>query len=690
MACTGVAAVMALLALPVSAAGPLANEKRLYQEEDPVSEATQENTAVESEESLPDDPGFERKQLLMQRAWFLQAENAIREGDTEAFESLRERLEDYPLLPYLELRELQRRLFSAQPEEVAALLDRHREIPHSESVRRQWLTHLGRNGEWAVLREYASTPVHGHQLQCLVLRAQLLDQEGALRDKERAVQAMNQALPGIWLTGYSLPDSCDPLLSAWRDQGGLTDDLVWQRMRLALENHNEGLARYLQRYLPEEDREKAVQWLSVHRQPQRLKHHDRYQDDTELTRDILFHGLKRLIRNNPETAEPIWRQYDKSHGFSLEQRESLDRLLGLRLAVRYHKNALPWLKRASLTDPDPTLHEWQARVHLRDSDWKALLEVIQSMPQSLAQQGTWQYWQARGREALGDHEQAESLYQAVSQQRSFYGFLAADQLGRPYALNHQPFVADGRQIRELSQRPGIRRARELYELERLHHARSEWFSSLSRGDESELLAAAQLASHWGWHERSVMGTIAAQAWDRLELRFPLAYPGPFTESAREHKVDINWVYAMARQESAFMPDARSSRGALGLLQLLPGTAGATARQYSLPFEGHQSLLRPEINIRLGTAHLGQLLESFQGNRVLATAAYNAGEHRVRSWLEDGGDALATDIWLETMPYYETRQYVQNIMAYTIIYSDRRGQRVAGIFNQQELACACIE
>ena len=153
---------------------------------------------------------------------------------------------------------------------------------------------------------------------------------------------------------------------------------------------------------------------------------------------------------------------------------------------------------------------------------------------------------------------------------------------------------------------------------------------------------------------------------------------------------MNWVYALARQESAFMSDARSHKGALGLLQLLPGTASETARRNGIAFHGNGDLLEPETNIRLGTAHLSELLDSFGGNRVLATAAYNAGEHRVRSWLNDEAATLDSDVWLETMPFYETRQYVKNVMSYTIIYGHRRGELPARLLTQQELACACIE
>ncbi|TVP55610.1 MAG: hypothetical protein EA349_09165 [Halomonadaceae bacterium] len=629
-----------------------------------------------------------RNQRSVQRGWFLQAEEALRRGDQEQFQSLKARLEDYPLLPYLELRQIQRRLFATDSAEVMAVLDFHRDIPHSESLRQQWLTHLGSNGRWQELQTLSEGPLRGQRLQCLALRAELLDRDRQVVEGKHKV--LNQRAESLWLTGRSLHNDCDPLLHAWRSQGGLTNELTWQRMQLALASNNANLARYLRRYLSADYRELGSQLLEVHHRPQRLKRLQEFRGSDPAMSDIVYHGMQQLIRAEPVTAEVIWRHYDETREFTPEQQLAIDRLLGLRLAVRYDDRALPWLQRASQQDSDPALQEWQARIHMRHGDWPAVQQVIAAMPELLGESARWQYWLARSVEEQGDHETADTLFHSVAQQRHFYGFLAADRVGVHYQLHHEPFVADPEGLLKVSRLPGIQRAKELYHLGRLHHARSEWHRTLAGADARQVLTAAQLASDWGWYERSVMGTIAVSAWNDLEMRFPLAYQELFTESAREHNVDINWVYALARQESAFMADAQSSKGALGLLQLLPATAAETAKKQNLSFNGRQSLLEPDTNIRLGSAHLAGLLKSFNGNRVLATAAYNAGEFRVSQWLKNGAEDLSTDVWLETMPYYETRQYVQNIMTYTIIYSDRRGYRVAGLLTPQELACACIE
>jgi soluble lytic murein transglycosylase len=268
--------------------------------------------------------------------------------------------------------------------------------------------------------------------------------------------------------------------------------------------------------------------------------------------------------------------------------------------------------------------------------------------------------------------------------------MAADQLGKPYELNHKGLVFEEDQVSKVSATPALKRARELYKLDRLDEARREWRQMRAGLDDRQILLASRLAQGWGWHEQGVQGAIATSAWDHLAMRFPLAYREQFHSAAREQGLDVNWIYALARQESAFRHDARSHRGAIGLLQLLPATARQTAREAGMPYNNLATLLDPKANIQLGTAHLSTLLKEFDDNRILATAAYNAGAHRVRQWLGKETADLDSDIWVETMPYHETRQYVRRVMAYTVIYGYRRGEPPGHLLTKRELACMCLD
>ncbi len=115
-----------------------------------------------------------------------------------------------------------------------------------------------------------------------------------------------------------------------------------------------------------------------------------------------------------------------------------------------------------------------------------------------------------------------------------------------------------------------------------------------------------------------------------------------------------------------MRDVRSGAGAVGLMQLMPATGREVAREIRLPYAGVQTLTQPESNIRLGTSYLGSMAQRFDGNAVLATAAYNAGPHRVDRWLPHSG-SIDARVWIENIPFNETRKYVKRVLSAQAIF-----------------------
>lgn len=619
--------------------------------------------------------------LEKQREHFLEAEAALGNKDMETYESLIAKLEDYPLFPYLQLKNLSKRLFVATPAEIESMMAEYSDVPLAQTLRRQWLIHLGRSGQWSTLRQVHDSTSGSDRLRCLSLRAHLKGGKHSL--------VLNR-VPELWQNGYSLPKACDPLLDYWRDKGGLTRELAWTRFRLAVTSGNIGLARYLRRYLDQDDRPLSRLLISIHNNPQRLRKVREFERNDERLAQIVAYGMRRLVNRNPERAAQIWPFYRGRFSYEPGTVARIEKRLALLLATRFHPEAATWLARALAHGEDQALREWQVRVALRAEDWPKVLERISAMDPELRGMPRWQYWRARALDQVNRPVQAQNLYEALAGRRTFYGFMAADELGKPYSLNHEGVAVDSEAIKRVMAIPGVRRALELYRLDRVNAARAEWRRAMTELEDSDVLVASRIAQGWGWHEQGVQGAIATQAWDHLGMRFPLAHRQSFHGAARDYDLDVNWIYALARQESAFQPDARSHRGAFGLLQLLPSTARETAQQVGLSFKGVTTLLDPNANIRLGSAHLSSLLEHFDNNRILATAAYNAGEYRVSQWIDDETRELASDIWVETMPYHETRQYVRNVMAYTVIYGYRRGEPPEHLLTERELACMCLD
>jgi len=310
------------------------------------------------------------------------------------------------------------------------------------------------------------------------------------------------------------------------------------------------------------------------------------------------------------------------------------------------------------------------RLLLRLARWDDAYQLTRRLPQDLATTNRWRYWQARSLElAQPQNPEAQTLYKGLARERDFYGFLAADRSQSSYSLNNKPLVLSQALINKVRNTPGVRRALEFHARGQIVDGRREWYHVSRHFNRDEMVAQAKLAYDLKWYFPAIRTISQAQYWDDLDIRFPMAHRETLVREAKVRGLHSSWVFAITRQESAFMDDARSGVGASGLMQLMPGTAKETARKFSIPLASPQQVLDPDKNIQLGAAYLSQVHSQFNGNRVLASAAYNAGPGRVRQWLR-GADHLSFDVWVESIPFDETRQYVQNVLSYSVIYGQK--------------------
>ena len=218
----------------------------------------------------------------------------------------------------------------------------------------------------------------------------------------------------------------------------------------------------------------------------------------------------------------------------------------------------------------------------------------------------------------------------------------------------------------------LRRVRELYAIDEPSLAQSEWAHALPRLGTQQQLELGRIAAAQGWYRLAIDAANAGRHWDALELRFPLAFAAEFQRRAESQAVPAGELMAIARRESAFSPVVRSPAGARGLMQLMPSTGRALARRQGRRFNPRDLYSVPH-NLDLGSAYYRHLLDRFDGCRPLALAAYNAGPSRVRRWL---GRDRPLDIWIETIPYPGTRDYVKAVLAYSVVFEHRLGRRAA--------------
>ena len=290
----------------------------------------------------------------------------------------------------------------------------------------------------------------------------------------------------------------------------------------------------------------------------------------------------------------------------------------------------------------------------------------------------WRYWEAKQ-----DISKNIEKLTALSKERGFYPMLAAAQLKQAYKVDF-PVAPSFTTAEKLPFEQVFAMIRELRELGRNGLAKQRWRILLDNADFTTQLKLAEYAENQQWFELAVDASIVAKAWDYLSLRLPNAYPEYFNAALQNLNISKTFAMAIARQESAWNPMAQSSANARGLMQLLPSTAKLTAENNQLPYQGEQDLFKPLNNILLGTAHLNELNGKYPNNRILIAAAYNAGANRVEKWLSRANGKLALDEFVASIPFYETRGYVQNVVTYDFYYQILQNKENPQIFSQEEL------
>ncbi|MGD8176486.1 transglycosylase SLT domain-containing protein [Marinimicrobium sp. ARAG 43.8] len=615
----------------------------------------------------PDSVTPEAVQREAQRQRFLDARDALSRRQMSRYRELRATLDDYPLTPYLDYRELTRNLAKkTASDEIAAFLQREQGSYLARQLRRQWLDRLARQERWDDYLQFYDESVRRTELHCYALKARLQNGDDSVLDE----------VASLWNVPTSQPNACDDVFDAWMAAGRLTSDIAWERYTKALRARHYHLADYIARQMPEPWQKRAKLLREVDRHPETLTQTRRFAEQSEAMQTIITHGLQRLARTDAPQALSLWRGYDAQQLFSNHARLATQETIARRLIYQDHRELADNLLATVPALNSSDLIESLIRDALRHLDWERAYTWLNQLPADARDTERWRYWRARMIEELdldNTGPEPRDLYTAVAATRSFYGFLSADKLGIDYRLLDQPAPVSETTLAAVEQHPALQRARELLLIDDVNNASREWFFTVPTLPHEQILAAGKLAQQWGWHRKGIQAMINARFWDDLQVRFPLAYAEYVQSAAQETSVHPHLLFAIARQESAFMPHARSPAGAMGLMQLMPATARQTAQRAGVSYR-QADLLSPEKNIALGSRYLNELLDEFDGNRILAAAAYNAGPYRVKQWLKDTGERIPYDVWIETIPFSETRGYVQNVLSYSVIYGYRMGEK----------------
>lgn len=584
---------------------------------------------------------------------FEDALRAARDNDWETLARLEPRIaRDYPLRDYLEFHHLRRDLPELNPSRLRDYENRYPRSPLPADIRQIALIAYAKAGRWDAAAEAMDNPPTAIEARCYYQRAQLRhDRDAALQDARE-----------IWLAGQSRPSACDPLFEAAQAAGVIGQEEIWQRMQLAFEARATGLMRYLKRML-DAPYQTAGEWL------EQLYHNPDKVGDLPATlpsarrQELVSAALQRMAYTNTSGARQAFEQRARRWGLTdPELRDAAGDRIAFYSTIRGVRENQDWLDRWLSDHPDTALLDQRIRRAIIEQDWPAVTRWIQQLPAEEAADSRWRYWAGRAAWENGQRHQATPLWQQAAEQRNFYGFLAADRLGQTYSFNQQGYQPDA----NITLPPGVIRVRLLRDMGEYGSAWKEWHWLMLHNDRPHQDRLAQYALEQGWYDLTVQASIQAKAWDTLAWRFPAAYSQEFARASARHKLDPWLAMAISRRESAFNPRAQSHAGAMGLMQLMPGTARKVALDEEQPAPSRDQVFDPQTNINLGSRYLSDMLGRFNGNRILALAAYNAGPGRIPQWLPAPGDTRPMDVWIESIPFRETREYVQAVLTYRVL------------------------
>jgi soluble lytic murein transglycosylase len=599
--------------------------------------------------------------------WFLKAHEAYRAGDALKLQKAAGQFagaSDAPraLAPYLEYWRLKLLLEDTPDAEVRAFLERQSGSYLAERLRADWLKQLGKRLDWQAFdRELPLLAQDDLELRCYGWLSRLARVDNSAYDEARA----------LWLEPREFSEGCGLVAARMLEAGQISVDDVWSRVRVLFENSQLTAARRALATLPAG--EKYDEWMfnQAATAPKGFLATPPRSLEKRATREMVLLAVMRLARGEPDSAADILR------GRLGKQLPAAD--LGYlwgRVAYEGARRLIPeanqWYALADAAQLSDEQLAWKARAALRAADWASVRDAIDRMSALARRDPAWSYWYGRALGAQGREEGARAYFLRIAGQPNFYGLLAAEEMGAMAGLPVEDHAASDAEVAAAKDNPGLARALELYRLELRGEATREWAFTVRGMDDKQLLAAAELARRAGIFDRAINTADRTQHLHSYRMRYLAPFKDVFSENARAFGLEEAWLLGLTRQESRFIPNARSSVGARGLMQLMPATARWVAKRNGMRDFNPARVQDVPLNVALGTGYLRHVLDDL-GHAVLASAAYNAGPGRARRWRD--ARPLEGAIYAETIPFNETRDYVKKVMANTMYYSQLIGGKL---------------
>ncbi|WP_172599979.1 lytic transglycosylase domain-containing protein [Sulfuricystis multivorans] len=621
-------------------------------------------------------PTWLQAALAAEDAAFTAAREAYARKDRASLAVALASLGTHPLAPWARYFQLSLQLADGKnpsDEGVAEFVEREAGTWLGEKMRAEWLKWLVDRQEWQRAREqFARLQRPDAESLCRGLEARLqLGEAGAAND-----------VAAILAAPQPLAASCLPPLGRLAATGELPTELLWERLFRQWAGGRLKEARVLASWLSADEAPAPRSLDNIAEHPVQVLANKKSGTLADPKKSgVLAEAKKsgvlaalavlRMARTDVHLAAARWQEVEERLPAGL--RGIVWGRLALVAALTHQPEATEWFNHAEKLGAsfDEEQQGWRIRAGLRAGDWPEVARSTAALPETLASRPEWLYWRARALAALGWLDDAQALYRQIAGQPHFYGILASEALGRRLSLPPRAQPPSPEERREAESHPTLIRALALIRAGLRNEGVREWNWVLADMDDRQLLAAADFARQNEVIDRA----ISTAERTRSEHDFALRYPTPFFEQVaprvREVDLDPAWVYGLMRQESRFVMDAKSSAGAKGLMQLMPATAKWVAKKIGLTSYHPGKVTEMDTNLTLGTNYLRMVMDSLDDHPVLATAAYNAGPGRARKWRAER--PLEGAIYVETIPFSETRDYVKKVMANAIYYAALMGR-----------------
>ncbi|MEI2768904.1 MAG: transglycosylase SLT domain-containing protein [Nitrosomonas sp.] len=604
---------------------------------------------------------FAAASLANQDNDFLSAREAFQKGDRQRLNHYAMALQKYELWPYVDYFQLRSVINTTDSTTIQNFLSRHEGSLVADRLRSDWVKILGKGRQWQFFdKEYPRVVNKDTELQCYYYQRYWDIKNVAITAEVRT----------LWFSSINILDSCSPVFQALIDNGQISLDEIWKRIRLALSDGKTTTAIRIGRYLSNTNEALNAKELDrAARNPKKYLDTIHSPINSRSNREIALFALLQLLRNDTDQALAQWHKV-KNRLPASDQSYFLVKL-GYRAAMRHDARALGWFKEAQNgPQPYPASDKalgWHVRAALRARNWDEVLAAIKRMSSAEQQFDSWRYWKAR---ALSEKKQASDARQilaSLSEEHSFYGQLAKEELGKELYFIDKAYQVNDREVSAMSQRPGIRRALAFARMQLRTEAYHEWSWTVRDFTDAELLTAAEVARRHGLYDRAINTANRTESQHDFKMRFLSPHREIMKDIVRMYGLDEALVYGLIRQESRFIADIKSHAGAAGLMQLMPATANWVAKKLGMTDFHQYKLADVSTNLQLGTYYLHHVLISLDNQPLLALAAYNAGPGRARRWRDDS-KTLEGVIYAETIPFNETRDYVKKVMENAMYYA----------------------